>query len=80
MSGIEKFKQQGFKISIPKENQIDFLQGENKETQTRISFYLDKEDIGTNCYYTSQAKEINKAVVKFQKELNWENIKEINFW
>jgi hypothetical protein len=76
MSAIEKFKDRGYKMSVPKENQINF----GDKDRGIIFFYLDKEKIGTSMYYTSDSKELNRIIKLFQKELGWENIQEINFW
>jgi hypothetical protein len=76
MSAIQKFKERGFELKVPKENQINFIDN----VGCIILFYLDKEEIGTNILCTSESKELNKLIKSFQKELGWENIKKIEFW
>ena len=75
MSAIEKFRERGYDL-IAENNLIKF----RDENGGVFFFYLDKKDIGTSILYTSEAKEFNKIIKQFQKELGWENIKTIKFW
>lgn len=75
MSAIEKFRERGYEL-IAENNLIKF-KGEDAGV---FFFYLDKKDIGTSILYTSKAKEYNKIIKQFQKELGWKNIKIIKFW
>ena len=75
MSAIEKFRERGYEL-VAENNLIKF---ERKDSGV-FFFYLDKKDIGTSILYTSEAKEFNKIIKQFQKELGWQNIKTINFW
>lgn len=75
MSAIEKFRERGYGL-IAEDNLIKFVSEDNGV----FFFYLDKKDIGTSILYTSEAKEFNKIIKQFQKELGWGNIKTIKFW
>ena len=75
MSAIEMFRERGYEL-VAENNLIKFT----REDSGVFFFYLDKKDIGTSILYTSEAKEFNKIIKKFQKELGWENIKTIKFW
>lgn len=75
MTAIEEFRQRGFKL-IAKDNLIIF----DDNNRGRFFFYLDEERIGTSICYSSESKSYNRIIKKFQKELGWKNIKEINFW
>ena len=69
------FRERGYEL-VAENNLIKFT----RENSGVFFFYLDKKDIGTSILYTSEAKEFNKIIKKFQKELGWKNIKTINFW
>lgn len=73
MSAIEKFRERGYEL-IAENNLIKF-KGEGV-----FFFYLDRKEVGTSILFTTEAKEYNKISKQFQKELGWENIKEIPFW
>lgn len=75
MSAIEMFRERGYEL-VAENNLIKFT----SEIGGAFFFYLDKRDIGTSILYTSEAKEFNKIIKKFQKELGWENIKTIKYW
>ncbi len=75
MSAIEKFREEGYEL-VAENNLIKFVSDDNGV----FFFYLDKKNIGTSILYTSEKNKYNKIIKQFQKELGWENIKEINFW
>ena len=75
MSAIEKFRERGYEL-IAENNLIKFKRGDNGV----FFFYLDRKEVGTSILFTTEAKEYNKISKQFQKELGWENIKEIPFW
>jgi hypothetical protein len=74
MSTIEKFREKGYEL-IAEKNLIKFV-----SDYGIFFFYLDRKEIGTSILYTSEAKQLNKIIKQFEKELGWDDIKEVPFW
>lgn len=74
MNAIEKFREKGYEL-VTEKDLIKFV-----DDYGIFFFYLDRKEIGTSILYTSEAKQLNKIIKQFQKELGWSNIKEIPFW